>query len=227
MKITDNSTRLIAIGDIHGCDKILQTVLSSIEPKRDDTFIFLGDLCNRGPNTKGVFDLIFDLEKTSDVHFVMGNHEEMVVAALMGSSDHNFWCKFGGLQMLQSFGVEKANQIPRRYLNTIVNMRDYIETDDFIFIHASYDPSLAMETQEGQVLRWEKNRGSLKHNSGKRVVCGHTPQKEVLVTDAYICLDTGCGVQPPSRLTALDLKSGTLWQATSRSKTAKITKILF
>lgn len=219
MKIEETTGRLIAIGDIHGCDKILKTVLDAIEPKPEDTFIFLGDLCNRGPNTKGVFDLVIDLQNKSHVHFVMGNHEEMVIAALMGSkSDHNFWCKFGGIETLASFGVDEARKIPRSYMQIIVNMREYIETDEYIFLHAGCNPNFSMEMQEGVDLRWQKNREDKKHISGKKIVCGHIPNKSIVNTESYICIDTGCGVWPGGKLTALDLKSGTIWQATARSK---------
>ena len=60
------------------------------------------------------------------------------------------------------------------------------------------------------------------HFSGKTVICGHTVQKKVLDLGHLICIDTGCGVWPGGRLTAIDLNSGTIWQAGGRSKKATI-----
>ena len=35
------------------------------------------------------------------------------------------------------------------------NARDYYETDDFIFVHASYDPDKPMADQSNTKLQWE------------------------------------------------------------------------
>ncbi len=225
--IQETKGRLIAIGDIHGCDKILETVLNTIQPAKDDTFIFLGDLCNRGPNTKGVYDIVMNLENICQVHYIMGNHEEMIVAALLGGkSETNFWCKFGGLETLDSFKANTVKDIPRSYMNLIVNMKDFEENENFIFLHANYEPTFPMDAQDASNLRWDKmTKDKPKHMSGKRVVCGHTVHKDVFVSDSVICIDTGCGIHQYGKLSALDLKSGTLWQASARSKKTSIKEI--
>lgn len=216
--------RLIAVGDVHGCSGILSIVIHDIAPKPDDTFVFLGDLCNRGPDTKGVLDIVMAVSKVSSVHTVLGNHEEMILAAYQGGKDdHNYWCHFGGIETLASFGVQSAKEIPIEYMQFIAGCVDYTESEDYIFVHAGCEPEKPMDKQYSTILRWNGFKPSWpRHISGKTVVCGHSVQKQVFNNGHLLCIDTGCGAWVGGRLTALDLKSGTIWQANSRSKKATI-----
>lgn len=222
--IPDTSGRLIAVGDIHGCDRPLRLILDTIQPQHDDVFVFLGDFCNRGPNTKAVLDEVMNLAEKCGVYTVMGNHEEMVLGAFQGGkSDHEFWCKFGGDKTLASFGISHAKELPREYLQFFANCADYHESAGFIFVHAGCNPNAELEKQDGEILRWTRlNVLQKPHPSGKVVVCGHTAQKVVFDGGHLICIDTGCGVTPTGRLTALDLKSWKMWQAGGRNKQATV-----
>ena len=55
-------SRIITIGDIHGCLTALDTLLDTIAPAEDDLLIPLGDYVDRGPNSKGVIDRMLELE---------------------------------------------------------------------------------------------------------------------------------------------------------------------
>lgn len=213
MNIEQTEGRLIAIGDIHGCLDKLKIILEAIDPQKDDTFVFLGDLVNRGPDSKGVIDEVMSLSEKSTVHCVMGNHEEMILAAFTGGpSEHKFWCKFGGIETLASYGVSFAKDIPRDHLKFIAYCHEYLESDDYIFVHAGckFDQPLSENTSD--VLRWDKLSESEPHISGKTVVCGHTVHKQILDLGHLICIDTGCGVWAGGRLSAIDLKYGKIWQ---------------
>lgn len=224
MFIPDNTGRLIAVGDIHGCAHILCTVLASIEPQPDDIFLFLGDFINRGPDSKGVVSRVLELATQSGVYSILGNHEEMLLGAYQGGKDdHNFWCKFGGDTTLASYGVNTAREIPGEHLRFFANCADHAESEEFIFVHAGCDPDIMLENNNGDTLRWTKFPKEPKiHNSGKTVICGHTVQKQILDLGHICCIDTGCGVWPGGRLTAIDLKTGKIWQAGGRSKKATI-----
>jgi serine/threonine protein phosphatase 1 len=217
-------SRLIAVGDVHGCDRILKVILESIAPQPDDVFVFLGDLVNRGPNSKNVIDQVIELSNTCRVHTILGNHEEMILAAFQGGqSDHIFWQKFGGIETLASYGVSNAKELPGEHLKFIAKCKDYHEEDDFIFVHAGCDPNIPIEKNNGSILRWTRFPDDPKpHISGKTVICGHSVQKQIFDLGYICCIDTGCGVWPGGRLSALDLKSGTIWQAGGRSKKATI-----
>jgi serine/threonine protein phosphatase 1 len=172
--------RLIAVGDVHGCSGILSVVMHDVAPKPEDTFVFLGDLCNRGPDTR-VFDVVIAIAKVCPVYKVLGNHEEMIVAAYQGGKDeYEYWCHFGGVQTLASFGAKNAREIPEEYLQFVAECADYHESEHYIFVHAGCDPNKPMDKQYETILRWNGfNPNWPRHMSGKTVVCGHSVQKQV------------------------------------------------
>lgn len=220
--------RLIAIGDVHGCSGILHNLLKGIEPKPDDTFVFLGDLINRGPDAKGVVEEVIDLSTKCKVYTILGNHEEMLLGAHAGGKDdHSYFCKFGGDETLRSYGILNVRDIPREHLLFFANCVDYVEIDDFIFVHAGCDPTKSnLADNRGELLRWTKldEETVVPHVTGKTVVCGHTVQKKVLDLGHLVAIDTGCGVWNGGRLTALDVRSGTIWQYGGRNKRVTIKK---
>jgi hypothetical protein len=54
-------SRLFAIGDIHGCNVALKTLIEAIDPQSDDTIVILGDVIDYGPDSKGVIQQLIDL----------------------------------------------------------------------------------------------------------------------------------------------------------------------
>jgi len=205
--------RTIAIGDIHGCGDALEKLLKKIAPQKDDLIITLGDHLNRGKNTKKVLDLLMNL---SCKHIpIMGNHEEMLYEALEGSS--KYFLQFGGAATLKSFGVENAKDIPYDYKKFFKSCIQYYETENFIFTHANYDPNKDFSDQTSTLLRWTHLFSKIPnpHKSGKTVVVGHSVQEDGVIFDFLgylICLDTGAGVKPNSKLSALDVTNNIVYQ---------------
>jgi serine/threonine protein phosphatase 1 len=91
---------------------------------------------------------------------------------------------------------------------------DYWETEKDIFIHANLEPGVALDRQQPEWLRWTHLSGyETPHPSGKRIVCGHTPQKGglPLTLAGWACIDTyawGTGW-----LTCLDTDADECFQA--------------
>ncbi len=73
-------SRVIAIGDIHGCDVALETLLDAIDPRPEDLIITLGDIVDRGPNSRRSLDLLIDLRDRCQYIGILGNHEEMMLS---------------------------------------------------------------------------------------------------------------------------------------------------
>ena len=222
-QIPANTGRLIAFGDIHGHAERLRKILAEINPTPEDTFVFLGDFVDRGPDSKGVIQEVINLAEHTNVYSILGNHEEMILAALQGGKDeHKFWCKFGGIEALASYGVEKAKDLPYEHLKFIAECHDYLESENHIFVHASCIPHLPLKHNTGEILRWMKLDDSpVPHFTGKTVICGHTAQKHILNFNHLICIDTGCGIWPGGRLTALEVNTGDFWQFGGNAKNVK------
>ncbi len=85
-----------AIGDIHGClDKVLRLLEVLRYDPAADRLIFLGDYIDRGPDSKGVLDLMLHLQQDNPANiFLMGNHEEnflTYIQACLTDEDTNSW----------------------------------------------------------------------------------------------------------------------------------------
>ena len=86
------SGEVILIGDIHGHAAELEALWDRLTEMMGEvalakaTVIFLGDYCDRGPNTKGVLDFIVSLRASRPAdrtHFIAGNHD-LGMAAFLG-----------------------------------------------------------------------------------------------------------------------------------------------
>ena len=209
---------IYAIGDVHGCNSLLIKLLATINPQKDDTLIFLGDVIDRGEDSKGVLDTIIYYQSICQVILIQGNHEEMMLGAIHDKEYLKYWLKFGGIETLQSFGVrinqQGLRQISYDYYNLLKSSLPYYETEDFIFTHATPFGNIEMKQQTDEGLRWRfiPPDGQDRHISGKTVICGHSAQEsgKVYHRDGLICIDThayGGGA-----LTALEVTNMQVYQ---------------
>jgi serine/threonine protein phosphatase 1 len=206
--------RLLAIGDIHGCDVALDVLLRQLQPQREDRIVVLGDVIDRGPNTRRCVDILLSLRRFCRVIHLLGNHEEMFLDALQGGRWTNAWITNGGLEMVNSYGG-RIDQIPPEHLEFFRTAREYHETEHEIFAHASPVFDVPMDQQPGQALRWTRITGrEPPHVSGKRIICGHSTQPSGLpfVFPGWVCLVTNVyGAR--GALSALDVDQDVIYQA--------------
>jgi serine/threonine protein phosphatase 1 len=206
--------RIIAIGDIHGCASALATLIHTIQPRSDDTLVPLGDYIDRGPDSRGVVEMLMQLSHECILVPILGNHEEMLFAAPEGPRELDYWLHFGGESTLASYGTDNPRRIPERHVRFLKQCTPYYETTTHIFTHAYYIPDVPMAAQVPGVLRWTSVPPMPEpHSSGKTVIVGHTPQQngEVLDLGFLKVIDTYC--HGGGWLTALDVTSGRIWQA--------------
>ena len=210
------SSRMITISDVHGCSVALKGLIEAIEPNEEDVLVFLGDYCDRGSDSKGVFDQIIELKNRCKVIPILGNHDEMMLVVRSNPSKVQAWLRCVGTSTLQSYGSDSDfTLIPESHLDFLQSCVRFFETDDHIFVHANYKPHLPMREQSGYSSRWLSLRDYVPppHFSGKTVYVGHTSQKsrEILNLGHLVCIDTGCVYG--GWLTAVDVHNGTVWQA--------------
>ena len=224
--------RTIAIGDVHGCALALQALLATIRPRPEDVIVTLGDYVSRGPDSRGVLDRLIELERRCTLVPILGNHEEMLLELLeQADSDRRpflvDWLEMGGDATLESYGARQGSivrddlaRIPPEHFDFLRRCRDYHETETHIFVHAQYDPEMAMDEQPMDVLRWDSLRDGIpgRHVSGKRAIVGHTSQKtgEILNLGHLVCIDTYC--YGGGWLTALDVDTDEFRQVNCRGE---------
>ncbi len=187
--------KIFAIGDIHGCIDKLRTLLGMIQLDWDkDLMVFLGDYVDRGPDSRGVIELLLDLKKehADRLIFLKGNHEWMFTQFLMGE-EHDLFLRNGGRKTLESYSVEKDKiEIPQNHRDFLDHLDLYFETDDYIFVHAGMRPYISISEQSPEDLLWIRSHFlKSSYDWGKRVIFGHTPFFVPLIEANKVGIDTG------------------------------------
>lgn len=209
--------RTFVIGDIHGCSATLRRLVDgTLRPLPGDRIYLLGDLIDRGPDSKGVLDYIFELRRSGlSVSGIRGNHEEMFLQAVNDRYYLNLWTANGGRATLKSFQADGPGDIPRLYRDFLDSLPLYILLDDFVLVHAglNFDPPNPFD--DTSAMLWTRssyvNRQRI---DGRRLICGHTPVPRIELEESLRCnkimLDNGCvfgGLPETGSLAALELES--------------------
>ena len=214
--------RTLAIGDIHGCLTALETLLRAVDAGPDDLIIALGDYVDRGPDSRGVLELMISLWWQERLVAIRGNHDAMMCGARGDRSAQAMWRALGGDATLQSYGGSLDGVPPAHWDFLEHACVNYYETATHIYVHAGLWPDLPLDEQPEFVLFYERFVDPAPHQSGKIMICGHTSQKSGLPVNRghAICLDTKAYAD--QWLTCLHVESGKLWQANQRGATREM-----
>lgn len=222
--------RQFAISDIHGCVKTFRKlVLEVIELSKTDNLYLLGDYLNKGPDSKGVFDFIFELQKAGyKLKCLRGNHEQYLVDGLKYSWEEIAFLNRGGRETLESFGVDKIHQIPEKYLNFIKSLPFFFETESYLLIHAGLNFDLEDPFKDDfSMLNIRDMKVDLIKTGNKKIIHGHVPNSYLDIENAclpgrqaltfhdnHISIDGGCvysHIHALNHLIALEIKSGKMY----------------
>jgi serine/threonine protein phosphatase 1 len=181
------------IGDVHGMHDLLSRLLDAIEADAaatglPATIVFLGDVVNRGTQTRQVLDrLMAGPTRPGDQWIVLrGNHEQMMLDALTVGNLGLFqrWLKMGGDQTLASYGCARKKATPDRVRALIGpdHVRFLSElplthiVGDYLFVHAGVEPGVPLQRQHAHKLLTIRGQFLKKpHGLPFTVVHGHTP----------------------------------------------------
>ena len=205
--------RCYAIGDVHGCldalDRLIDRIVADIgRGGVSARLVFLGDLVDRGPDSKGVLDRLIGGEiPVTKVDTIMGNHEEAMLGAYDGTNDPRGWLSYGGIQTLESYGIDRAERfapgfdlrqrmreaVPAEHIAFLRSLPDQLRVGDYLFVHAGIRPGVAFDHQQPADLRWIRE-GFLDSEAdhGAMIVHGHTISPEPQQLANRIGIDTGC-----------------------------------
>ncbi|MFZ1962473.1 MAG: metallophosphoesterase [Roseiarcus sp.] len=214
---------LYAIGDIHGRSDCLKRAHALIdrdvaERRAADRAleIYVGDYVDRGPDSKGVIDLLVARSTRARVIALRGNHEIMMESFLRGEIPFDDWRRLGGLETILSYGVDArgllkkgdvlprdlAEKVPVQHLRFLSSLRSVYTAGGYCFVHAGLRPGVAIERQSMEDLAGI--RDDFLNFTGKFgfiVVHGHNPVTSVDFLANRINIDTGAYMT--NRLTVL------------------------
>jgi serine/threonine protein phosphatase 1 len=201
-----------AIGDVHGRHDLLEALLAAIRSDatgRDARIIFLGDLIDRGPESRLCLDLVIEtLARHPGSRLILGNHEEFLLVFVQSAAERETvarrWLANGGIATLHAFGMgeaERIDSLAARFARdfpayiALLQAADWIvQTDTHVFVHAGIDPQVPLAEQDPKTTRWIRDKflgysGPLP----KIVVHGHTITESSLpeLHSNRIAIDTG------------------------------------
>ena len=213
---TPPSTRVYAIGDIHGRADLLRRLREMIAADAADAdcarklVVYVGDYVDRGQASSDVIDILLD-EPLPDIEAVhlKGNHEDFMLEFLADYMVGPLWFMNGGDATLRSYGVgnpdvgdrdrrlqllqaELQRKLPQRHLDFLRSLDLYHTEGDYLFVHAGIRPGLAIDQQKSEDLLWIRDdflRSNADH--GLCVVHGHTITRAVSIGSNRIGIDTG------------------------------------
>lgn len=193
--------RKFAISDIHGCRQTFAKLLKTIDLQKTDELYLLGDYIDRGPDSKGVIDFIWELQTTGyTVRCLRGNHEQML---LNSCKPANQWADAGDPALLASFGVGRVQNIPQNYKEWMNRLPYYFEVDHFLLTHAGLNFNQPDPMKDLESMLWIRNwRADVDRRwlNGRIVVHGHTPAKRSVIEHFHqyatatpaVDIDNGC-----------------------------------
>lgn len=211
--------KIFAIGDIHGCLEKLQELLAEIDIDRDhDSLVFIGDYIDRGAHSRDVIDYLIRLPGDyKHVYFLQGNHEQMFLNYLDGVNE-GLYLGNGGRATLDAYGMLNTDdpharkaKLPPEHLAFFQSLLPYYETDQYVFVHAGLRPEVPLAQQAIDDLLWI--RYEFIHNEsdfGKTVIFGHTPMRDLMMTENKIGIDTGAVYG--GKLTCVELPAMKIYQ---------------
>ena len=209
-----------AVGDIHGQREMLEHALDLIaaDGGADAPIVFVGDLVDRGPDARGVIQMLIDGQAEGrDWTVVRGNHDQLFLEFL---EDGRIWFerirsgiswlnpRMGGNTTLASYGVTATEDtpnwqaardaVPDAHKAFIRDLPWYHEVSELLFVHAGIDPRKPLEWQDPQDLIWI--RDPFLHYTEPHpwlIVHGHTPGYHPEHCGNRVNLDGGAGYGRP------------------------------
>ncbi|HCA7584218.1 TPA: metallophosphoesterase [Klebsiella pneumoniae] len=206
--------RVLVCGDLHGCYTNLMNRLDAVgfDPAQD-LLISVGDLIDRGTENVECLDLI----NQPWFRAVRGNHEQMMLDAMMSAGSILHWMQNGGSwfynldadqQILAKSLVRKAAELP-----LIIEVEK--GGKKFVICHADYphDEYEYGKPVDSQQAIWSRERISLSIDgfsssiSGADLfIFGHTPALQPMRIKNQLYIDTGAVFN--GNLTLYELSGG-------------------
>jgi len=226
--------RCYAIGDIHGHRAKLEQAHRLIRADRVRTHdakapvVHVGDLCDRGPDTRGVLDFLLAGRDRGEPWVVLkGNHDAMMADFLDGAPGTAWLMEpNGGRATLASYGVSGLSvlrrdtlreaaraRIPARHIAFLHALPASFRLDDLFFCHAGIRPGIPLDAQREEDLLWIREPFlSSTADHGALIVHGHTPVERVTHYGNRLAIDTGAGFGGP--LSAVAIEGRNAWLLT-------------
>ena len=172
--------RRFAISDIHGCLSAFKALLDLIGLSKTDELFLLGDYVDRGPDVYGLLNYIIELQEQGySITALKGNHEQMMINAVMQDGDLLQWMANGGRATLESYFPQPEYQSTlKAHILWLSRLPYYTTSPGYYLVHAGFNFRAPKPLEEKETMLWIRNW----YNSftpeilnGNGIIHGHTP----------------------------------------------------
>ncbi len=187
MEVFNTTTlRKFVLGDIHGAFRaLLQCLERSRFNLSKDLLIFLGDVCDRGPETVACID---QLLKTDHLIALVGNHDLWAKDWLAGNTyAEEVWFQNGGHATYESY-TKNSNfkEIRERHLIEYYSkLLPYYKDDaNRVFVHAGFDLDSSIEqTTDPDKYFWDRQlfKSAIHYHPMKKTFPEGDPYSEIYI----------------------------------------------
>lgn len=167
--------RTYAIGDIHGQIDLLHRAHARIAADRarvgdaESPVVHLGDLVDRGPDSRGVVDLLMRGQMAGQPWVVLkGNHDRIFGHFLNGQRDpmqrpefHFLHPRVGGAHTLASYGLtpdatpdQAAAAVPAAHRAFLAGLPAFCLRGEVLLVHAGIRAGVPLDDQTEDDLLW-------------------------------------------------------------------------
>ena len=136
---------LDVVGDVHGELEALQALLGRLGYDADGvhpdgrTLVFVGDLCDRGPDSPGVIALVERLVVAGRALATLGNHEINLLRGDRKDGNDWFWSEYGPRDAKYEPRVHLAPERRDAVIGFLRTLPLALERADLRVVHAAWD----------------------------------------------------------------------------------------
>jgi len=221
-----------AIGDIHGhLDLLTQAhhwIADDIAQFGAAPVVHIGDLVDRGPDSRGVVEYLrAGVQTGKDWVVLKGNHDRMFTKYLANMNDQDgglrsdlsyLHPRIGGATTLASYGVKNAADrpltpvhaeavaaVPLEHRQFLEGLPTSFVRDKAIFVHAGIRPGIALERQSETDLLWIRKEFLEDHRDhGALIVHGHTAIERPTHYGNRVNIDSSAAYGGPLSVVVID-----------------------
>ena len=224
--------RTYAIGDIHGQLELLHRAHARIAADQarhgPGTVVHVGDLVDRGPDSRGVIELLrAGVAAGQDWVVLKGNHDRMFTGFLRDIRHQEpglredlgyLHYKIGGGTTLGSYGVRNAADrplapvhaeavaaVPMAHRAFLAGLPTSLWRGAAIFVHAGIRPGMPLERQDETDLVWIRTEFlEDRRDHGALIVHGHTALDKATLYPNRLNVDSGAAYGGPLSAVVID-----------------------
>lgn len=200
-----------AFADVHGhkagMDRALRLIAE--DGGADAPLVILGDLVDRGPDSRGVIETVVKaLDTGRDWTVIRGNHDQLFLDVLGADATpdrvRRWTGESGGAATLGSYGLDAEaaiaepalvrRMVPRAHRALLASLPHYRVRDGYLFVHAGIAPGVPLDQQQPQdMLHIREPFLDFDRPHPWMVLHGHTPLERPQHFGNRINLDGGAG----------------------------------